>query len=73
MIQNPDLVNSFSQQVSSHSLPSYCAEGSEKEPIETKDVALALQDWGDSVSIYEATPNKHTQPILRPEVVQHSS
>lgn len=45
--------------VSRCSLPSYCVEGTGKEPGEMKDVALALKDWGDSGSIYEATTNMH--------------
>ena len=36
-------------------------EGTGKELGEIKDVALALKDVEDSVSIYEATTIKHTQ------------
>lgn len=48
-------------------MPSYCVQGPGKEPRKIKD-----KDGGDSVSIHEATTNKHTKSwIPRPETAQH--
>lgn len=44
-------------------MPSYQVEETGKEPGDIKDLALTLKDRGDSVSIYEATTKKHTEPV----------
>lgn len=54
-------------------MPRYCVEGTGKELGEIKNVALVLEDWGDSVSICKVTINKHTQSLIPgPELAWHS-